>query len=343
MYCPKCGTRNEDGARFCVGCGRPLPQRPGTLPTQSQMPQQDFARMAGSGQKQKPLILAGLAALAILVVVVLLARGCAFSGSASSGSQTAGEVAVSPSVNDYSWQDLKRVSEKIADAPSDSEGLKIAAQYHLCTSDGRLDGTQAKDVTLTDGTKTSVIVAGFRHDDKADGTGKAGITFMFKDAIALGSMNARDTNTGGWKGSSMRSWLVASGMELMPDDLKGAIVSVKKYTNNAGQTASSSAVTATDDALWLFSYNELGGSSQGWADASVYQSEGSIYQLLADASNPQALLEKTFRGQTCRWWERNPDAGIYHSFMAVNTGGNPYDRCYSKAASSYAIVPGFCI
>lgn len=25
MFCPKCGVQNPDGARFCAGCGSPLP------------------------------------------------------------------------------------------------------------------------------------------------------------------------------------------------------------------------------------------------------------------------------------------------------------------------------
>jgi len=28
MFCPNCGTKNDDSARFCGSCGRPLPARP---------------------------------------------------------------------------------------------------------------------------------------------------------------------------------------------------------------------------------------------------------------------------------------------------------------------------
>ncbi|NLF37483.1 MAG: zinc-ribbon domain-containing protein, partial [Clostridiaceae bacterium] len=24
MFCPKCGTRNDDNVKFCVNCGNPL-------------------------------------------------------------------------------------------------------------------------------------------------------------------------------------------------------------------------------------------------------------------------------------------------------------------------------
>ncbi|MDD5800190.1 MAG: DUF6273 domain-containing protein [Coriobacteriales bacterium] len=183
-------------------------------------------------------------------------------------------------------------------------------------------------------------IADFHHDDRSDGSGKAGITFIFKDAIASGSMNDSQTNAGGWQSSSLRSWLSTSGVGLIPDDLRKNIVQVKKYTNNVGQSADASSVTSTDDMLWLFSYNELGGSTSGWGDASVYQSEGDSYLLFQYSSS---ALVKTLNGSPCRWWERNPDAGIYHSFMSVNENGNPYDRQYSFADRTYGAVPGFCI
>ena len=71
-------------------------------------------------------------------------------------------------------------------------------KYNLCTPDGKLDGTQVKNVTLFDGTTTQVQIAGFAHDDKTVGSGKAGITFIFKDAVAEHSMNNSRTNAGGW-------------------------------------------------------------------------------------------------------------------------------------------------
>lgn len=39
MYCPNCGTQNEDGGKFCVKCGAALPsiQPQGALPTKPQV------------------------------------------------------------------------------------------------------------------------------------------------------------------------------------------------------------------------------------------------------------------------------------------------------------------
>ena len=255
------------------------------------------------------------------------------------------------STNDYSWHDLKRISEEIEKAPTDAEGLKIAERYHLCTSDGRLDGTQTKDVTLSDGTKTSVQIAGFRHDDRSDGTGRAGITFIFKDVIASQPMNSDESNDGGWQASQMRSWLASSGMSLLPDDLRQEVVSVRKLTNNTGETKSTSSATSTDDSLWLFSYNELSSDYSQWDSdylselGSVYKAEGSTYQLFTDTGNDYAVRIKNYQGQASQWWERSP--GPYFSFFlsgyfrGVGSDGNPSYR--GPADGSNGVVPGFCI
>ena len=77
-------------------------------------------------------------------------------------------------------------------------------------------------------------IVGFNHDVKSDGSGKAGITFIFKDAIAKHDMNPSDTTSGGWKDSQMRSWLATEGMSMLPSDLQSKIIAVDKVTLGEG-------------------------------------------------------------------------------------------------------------
>ena len=129
-------------------------------------------------------------------------------------------------------------------------------------------GTQKKVFLRTDCTSATVQIAGFLHDDKTGG-GKAGITFIFKDAIAEHDMNPdrnpygpgtfTGSNAGGWEGSAMRSWLSTEGISMLPSDLTDKIVAVDKKTNNVGRTADVSSVTTTSDEFWLFSRAEVYG------------------------------------------------------------------------------------
>ena len=87
---------------------------------------------------------------------------------------------VRDTVDSYSWDELADIADQIAQAGSDFEGLQVASKFHLCGKDGKLDENRLKSFTLADGTQVQTQIVGFRHDDRADGSGKAGITFMTK-------------------------------------------------------------------------------------------------------------------------------------------------------------------
>ena len=67
MFCPKCGTKNIDEAKFCGACGTPLAANAG-------MPAAQFARVqpsaAPGGKSALPFLIAGAAASFIVVVLV---------------------------------------------------------------------------------------------------------------------------------------------------------------------------------------------------------------------------------------------------------------------------------
>lgn len=91
-------------------------------------------------------------------------------------------------LNDYSWDEISQISQLISKKGDQNGAIEVAKKYHLCTSDGKLDGTQTKHVTLSGGTQAKVMIMGFNYDDKSDGSGKAGITFIFTDDVAKQNM-----------------------------------------------------------------------------------------------------------------------------------------------------------
>lgn len=266
---------------------------------------------------------------------------------AGSESSADASASVKASVEDYTWEELSQISNEIAQAADEDAAIEVAKKYNLCTADGKLDGTQVKSVTLTDGAQTTVQIVGFAHDDKTNG-GKAGITFIFGDCIGEAPMNPSETNAGGWEASQMRTYLNGDGMALLPNDLLGVIAPVDKLTNNVGETQSVSSVSTTSDKLWLFSATELYGAD-GWRvlDSSydvVLNAEGTTYKLFREmvvGSAEHPVLVKNYEGSSDGWWERSPSPHRSTDFGYTSYDGYAYVG--GSAVSSMGVVPGFCI
>lgn len=391
MYCPKCGNEVAEGAAFCPNCGVRLGSGQAGAQTQADTQIAGAAQTGAPAPKKTNPKVIGIAAAAVVVVVLVAGFATNWFGLASvqpkeavdvpapaqseqlddsgsegngqtgdSGAQADGSAGVKSAVEAYTWDELSQISNEIAAAGSEDAAIEVAKRYNLCTPDGKLDGTQVKSVTLSDGTQTTVQIVGFAHDDKTAG-GKAGITFIFGDCIAEAPMSGDGTNAGGWEGSQMRASLNGEGLNLLPRDLASVIVSVDKLTNNVGETDSVSSVSATSDKLWLFSATELCGAIDWWgsndyaAAVDVLNAEGSEYKLFCDtspdsATSPDAFgnynaLVRNFDEAPYVWWERSASPLNPNGFCQVSTWGDP-DYAATGAYDAdlpLGVVPGFCI
>lgn len=378
MFCPKCGNEVAEGSAFCGKCGAPVGGPAAAAETPG---------AAAAGLKPAPMGVPGVPSpkkggakvgiiAAAAVVVVVLVAGFATNwfglagvqpkeavdvpvasqsandapdadGQDAAGDQGGEAATVKSAVEAYTWDELAQISDEIGAAGDEAAAIEVAKKYNLCTPEGKLDGTQVKLVTLTNNMTVPVQIVGFAHDDKTAG-GKAGITFMFGDAIAEAPMNQTDTNAGGWEASQMRAYLNGDGMALLPEDLKKVVAPVDKLTNNVGETQDVSAVTTTSDSLWLLSAAELCGSIDWYSDPSynaVLNAEGFEYQLFrdtaVDSSNANDILVKNYQNSPDYWWERSPSPNYSGGFQSVNSGGNP--GIGGNARYSYGVVPGFCL
>lgn len=372
MFCPACGTKNPDDARFCASCGKPLPQG-GTADysvsagTPSSMP-------TGVVQKRghKPPMPAIVGGIVVAVVVIaaaafaLIPRG----------------PEVRDCLNDYSWDKISQISQLISKKGDQNGAIEVAKKYHLCTSDGKLDGTQTKDVTLSGGTQAKVMIMGFNHDDKSDGSGKAGITFIFTDDVAKQNMCEKSdmdslfqeiqdngSATLSWEDTSLHAWLSDSFTGQLPSELSDKIVAVNKtdavmplttFTAQYGyedypsaeidDDSNPKAVTSSDK-LWLPSFVEIAspddtGVLEDIGFPSHPLQEGSQYQLYRDAgvkrSEPNTILG-TYDSEEGGWWLRT--VGIYEPaklstldpcFMAICSSGNGKAAYYHVGSQPYS-------
>lgn len=187
-----------------------------------------------------------------------------------------------------------------------------------------------KDITVGSETLTLVIM-GFNHDDLASG-GKAGITFGMKNLMATTRrMNASNTNSGGFTGSEMYSWLQNTLLPTLPSDLQAVLKSVNKKTSAGSQ---SSTINTNSMKLFLFSEIEIFGSTT-YSKAG----EGSQYSYFATAANRIKYLSNG-SGSASWWWERSPSGSGSGSFCSVGSSGGAGN---GGAYGTGGVCFGFCV
>ena len=202
-----------------------------------------------------------------------------------------------------------------------------------------MDAGTRWSIKLTDGKTMQYRIIGINHDDVADGSGKAGLTFLTITTHIESRMNATDTNAGGWEKSELRRRMNSGGIwNLMPAELQSKVKSVKKLTNNVGGTDKNAAVTATSDKLFLLSYSEIVETPHSaWSGYSWIGSEGTQYEAfkgkVTNSSNPCITTSDI-------WWERSANPDSNWGFLAINSSGRP---TFSSGATNLQFIrPVFC-
>ncbi|WP_443742531.1 DUF6273 domain-containing protein [Tractidigestivibacter sp.] len=264
---------------------------------------------------------------------------------------------------DYSWDELSQISTKIAAAATDDDGLAIAQEYKLADAAGA-PVNETREVVLDDNTLAYARIVGFRHDQRADGSGVAGMTLMVS-MLSEQPMETSNTSQGGWESSSLRAWLAGDGMALLPDDLASHIVSVSKASNNVGVTSDLASVTQTADGLWAFSAVEVCGNITWFEDEfateisytagldTVLNAEGAQYPYFSAAGvteetgGQSGALALTYRGSSRPWWYRSAYPLNYadtssssYFFRASETG---FPSSVGQANATAGVVAGLCI
>lgn len=212
-----------------------------------------------------------------------------------------------------------------------------------------------RDIKLITGEKITVVILGFDHDEKADGSGKAAITLGLKNLMDGDlAMNLKNKNEGGWGKSRMRTIYMQRIFKLFPEEWQNIIVPVRKRTSIGG---CSQVIAEMEDKLFLFSVAEIFSSSaikeSDWStisdNAEMYNAEGKQYAYYAgligdaDPDDTQELLVKRSSngsGLTNAWWLRSAYPTTSAGFHCIGCNG-----CVDSdtASNSFGVCFGFCI
>ena len=256
-------------------------------------------------------------------------------------------------LNEYTWEEISYIS---------SNGL--TGEYGFQVGDAKaitLNGTVGS--LALDNYQTYAYIIGINHNAELEGNNlihfqlaktaiSGGTDICFTDgsynssgSSAAFRMNTSNTNSGGWKDSYMRNNICGTSktstsgriMGAIPADLRNALKSVTKYTNNTGNSSSSGAVTATTDYFFLLAeYEVFGNITYSNSYEANYQQQYAYYS----AGNSKVKYRHNSTGSAARWWLRSPRAGRSYDFVRVNVDGT-VGR--GNAYNSLGFAPGFCV
>ena len=181
---------------------------------------------------------------------------------------------------------------------------------------------------LTNGKTLEYRIVGINHDDLADGSGKAGLTFEATNtALSTQRMNATDTNAGGWEKSELRGRLNSGDLwSLLPSELQSKVKSVKKMTDNKGG-GTAGTPSATTDKVFLLSSTEV------WGDL---DHDGTQYEYYKS----KGVTRSNYSGASSSYyrWTRSVYPSYSASFRGVSSNG---DWNYGIATRTRCVFPAF--
>ena len=170
----------------------------------------------------------------------------------------------------------------------------------------------------------AIDIIGKNHDDYADGSGKAPLTFQMHTTYATQyKMNGAEYNNCGWKNCLVRTSNAFPKLkQVMPAEVVAALKAVTKKTT-AGDA--SSAIDTTSDTLFLLSEIEVQGTR-----THSYAGEGTQYAYYQTAAN---------RKKNRAWYLRSPRINSTSCFCRTGWDG---EADWSVASEVDGIAAAWC-
>lgn len=201
-----------------------------------------------------------------------------------------------------------------------------------------IGGRMLIPIELSDGTSTvaDVEIIGYDHDDMADGSGKAPLTFFCMELPNIErAMNEPGTDEGGYANSAMRSFVNGELFSVAPAELQGITTPVIKISDGGPDNET---LITTIDYFWLASYDEVGFTSGRYNLAG----QGELYSAVFSSDKATRKKYITDDTDTGGWWLRSTyyTSSSSSMFWRVQKSGASYGDIQTGA---FFVAFGFCI
>lgn len=245
------------------------------------------------------------------------------SGGGSTGADSATvQAAIAKDAKDWTLDEQEAVAEDIA--------AKGEASPAYSKAKAAMDAGTKFSMKLTYGQTLEYRIIGINHDDLADGSGKAGLTFeATNDVLGTQRMDVPNTNVGGWEKSKLRGRLNSGDLwALLPAEVQSKVKAVAKMTDNKGG-GSAGTPSATADKVFLLSTTEVYGD---------LQSDGTQYEYYKS----KGVTTSSYSGASSNnnHWTRSVYPSYSTAFRYVYSSG--YEQATINATSTFYVFPAWC-
>lgn len=246
-----------------------------------------------------------------------------------------------PSIDTFalsSWNTISEVSEQISANNMTSADMENAYGWKI---------GDTKDFVLSTGENIQVRIIGVNHDDKSDGSGKAGLTLQMTHCLKTQYPNynaSSNNNNQGWDATTLKNTILPEIITTMPLDLQNAIKSVNKLYSKGGY--STSKVSTSVDNLFLLSGIELFETDQ-YDLIMNFSGEGNQYEYWSNAEISDTIMyidtdNDNIPDTAINWWLRSCRKNKRETNIVIYSGGG-VSTAPANSTTNQGISFAFCI
>ncbi len=146
-----------------------------------------------------------------------------------------------------------------------------------------------------------------------------GFVVEFVDIVTTQPFNSTNTNVGGWKNSSIRTYINGTLYNSLPSELQNAITSTKVISGHGSTSGETN--FETQDKVYLISSKELYGTATVKDTLNIETKQLDYYKNKGVALLKYTEAIKKYNLQDINWWLRSATSDTTDFFLDVATNG----------------------